>query len=170
MEQNFREKSKQNALKDSSRTITFGELDTISGKIYSFLRSRNIGREDVVLINLPRSLSVVCAMVGVLRSGAAYIVMDAGDPVEKVKYAFNESQSKLLLDADIYTQMMNAEPAAGYEKREPHDLAYVIYTFAFQDKNYGYASAVAICLLVVILLIHLIQTVCFKEKDEVKQA
>ena len=54
--------------------------------------------------------------------------------------------------------------------RSTYTVAYVIYTFAFQDKNYGYASAVAICLLVVILLIHLIQTVCFKEKDEVKQA
>ena len=33
------------------------------------------------------------------------------------------------------------------------------------DKNYGYASAVAMCLLIVILLIHLIQTLFFKEKD-----
>ncbi len=49
--------------------------------------------------------------------------------------------------------------------RSTYTVAYVIYTFAFQDKNYGYASAVAICLLIVILLIHLIQTVFFKEKD-----
>ena len=49
--------------------------------------------------------------------------------------------------------------------RSTYTVAYVIYTFAFQDKNYGYASAVAMCLLIVILLIHLIQTVFFKEKD-----
>ncbi len=49
--------------------------------------------------------------------------------------------------------------------RSTYTVAYVIYTFAFQDKNYGYASAVAVCLLIVILLIHLIQTVFFKEKD-----
>ena len=49
--------------------------------------------------------------------------------------------------------------------RSTYTVAYVIYTFAFQDKNYGYASAVAICLLIVILLIHLIQTLFFKEKD-----
>jgi multiple sugar transport system permease protein len=49
--------------------------------------------------------------------------------------------------------------------RSTYTVAYVIYTFAFQDKNYGYASAVAICLLIVILLIHLIQTLLFKEKD-----
>lgn len=49
--------------------------------------------------------------------------------------------------------------------RSTYTVAYVIYTFAFQDKNYGYASAVAICLLIVILLIHLVQTMFFKERD-----
>ena len=55
---------------------------------------------------------------------------------------------------------------AGGPGRSTYTVAYVIYTFAFQDKNFGYASAVAICLLIVILLIHLIQTRFFKEKDE----
>lgn len=50
--------------------------------------------------------------------------------------------------------------------RSTYTVAYVIYTFAFQDKNYGYASAVAICLLIAILLIHLIQTLFFKEKED----
>ena len=49
--------------------------------------------------------------------------------------------------------------------RSTYTVAYVIYTFAFQDKNYGYASAVAICLLLVILLIHWVQTLLFREKD-----
>ena len=49
--------------------------------------------------------------------------------------------------------------------RSTYTVAYVIYTFAFQDKNFGYASAVAICLLIVILFIHLLQTMFFKEKD-----
>ena len=49
--------------------------------------------------------------------------------------------------------------------RATYTVAYVIYTFAFQDKRFGYASAVAICLLIVILLIHMIQTLFFKEKD-----
>ena len=49
--------------------------------------------------------------------------------------------------------------------RSTYTVAYVIYTFAFQDKNFGYASAVAICLMLVILLIHTIQSMFFKEKD-----
>ncbi len=49
--------------------------------------------------------------------------------------------------------------------RSTYTVAYVIYTFAFQDKNFGYASAVAICLMLVILLIHMVQSLFFKEKD-----
>ena len=44
-------------------------------------------------------------------------------------------------------------------------VAYMIYSYAFQDKRMGYACALAVGLLVVILLIHLIQTLFFKERD-----
>ena len=44
-------------------------------------------------------------------------------------------------------------------------VAYMIYSYAFQDKRMGYACALAVGLLAVILLIHLIQTLFFKERD-----
>ncbi len=44
-------------------------------------------------------------------------------------------------------------------------VAYMIYSYAFQDKRMGYACALAVGLLVVILIIHLIQTLFFKERD-----
>lgn len=49
--------------------------------------------------------------------------------------------------------------------RATYTVAYMIYTFAFQDKRIGYASALAICLLIVILFIHFLQTILFKERD-----
>ncbi|MDY3816216.1 MAG: sugar ABC transporter permease [Candidatus Limiplasma sp.] len=50
--------------------------------------------------------------------------------------------------------------------RSTYTVAYMIYTYAFQDKRIGYACALAVGLLVVILVIHLLQTLLFKEKDE----
>ncbi len=49
--------------------------------------------------------------------------------------------------------------------RSTYTVAYVIYTYAFQDKRIGYACALAICLLLVILLIHFLQDQFFKEKE-----
>ena len=128
LDRHFREMTGKTALRDMGREISYGELGIISGRIYSYLRAMNIGREDIVLINLPRGAAVVCAMVGVLRSGGAFIVMDASDPEERIKYVFHESGSKLLLTQDVYAEMMNVQPAEGYENRDPHDLAYIIYT------------------------------------------
>ena len=45
-------------------------------------------------------------------------------------------------------------------------IAYIIYTYAFQDFRIGYASAVAILLLIVILIVHLIQQRFFEGKED----
>ena len=49
--------------------------------------------------------------------------------------------------------------------RSTYTVAYMIYTYAFQDKRIGYACALAIVLLVIILVIHAVQTLLFKEKE-----
>lgn len=43
-------------------------------------------------------------------------------------------------------------------------LAYMIYNFAFSNNKMGYASALAVVLLVFVLLIHALQDLLFKEK------
>lgn len=50
--------------------------------------------------------------------------------------------------------------------RATYTVAYMIYSYAFQDKRIGYACALAVCLLIVILLIHAVQTIFFKEKEQ----
>ena len=45
-------------------------------------------------------------------------------------------------------------------------VAYIIYAYAFQDFRIGYASAVAVLLLVVILIVHFIQQHFFDEKED----
>lgn len=44
-------------------------------------------------------------------------------------------------------------------------LAYIVYTFAFNEHRIGYASALAILLLIVIVFIHLIESRFFSEED-----
>lgn len=54
--------------------------------------------------------------------------------------------------------------------RSTYTVAYVIYTYAFQDKRIGYACALAVCLLIIILIIHALQNLFFREKDDVEKA
>lgn len=54
--------------------------------------------------------------------------------------------------------------------RATYTVAYVIYTYAFQDKRIGYACALAVCLLIIILIIHAAQNLFFKEKSDAEKA
>ena len=61
---------------------------------------------------------------------------------------------------DLVYKMTGGGPA-----RATLTVAYMIYSYAFQDKRMGYACALAVGLLAVILIIHLIQTLFFKERE-----
>ncbi|MBR1586640.1 MAG: sugar ABC transporter permease [Clostridia bacterium] len=54
---------------------------------------------------------------------------------------------------------------AGGPGRATYTVAYLIYSYAFQDKRIGYGAALAVCLLIVILLIHGIQNLLFKDRE-----
>lgn len=64
---------------------------------------------------------------------------------------------------DIIFQMTTGGPGTS-----TLTLAYLIYQYAFGNSKMGYASAVAVILLIFILMIHLIQDVFFKEKEVAK--
>ena len=66
---------------------------------------------------------------------------------------------------DIIYQMTTGGPGTS-----TLTLAYMIYQQAFANKRMGFASALAVILLVLVLLINLIQDVFFKEKEGGKTA
>lgn len=49
--------------------------------------------------------------------------------------------------------------------KSTYTVAYMIYSYAFQDKRIGYACALAVELMIVILIIHKLQDALFKEKE-----
>ena len=55
---------------------------------------------------------------------------------------------------------------AGGPGRSTYTVAYLIYSYAFKDRRIGYAAALAVCLLIVILIIHGLQNLVFNDKDD----
>ena len=56
--------------------ISYSQLDDMSGRIYAYLSQNGIGREDFVLIDLPRGVMPVIAMIGVWKAGAAWALVE----------------------------------------------------------------------------------------------
>ena len=108
--------------------MTYRELDERSGRVYAWMKQRGVGREQAVLINLPRGADAFAAAIGVLRAGAVYTLTEAGYPKERVDFIAKDCGCVLRIDPDLYTEMQDGAPAAGYEPADEHDAAYAVYT------------------------------------------
>lgn len=116
------------ALDYKDEAFTYGELWNLSGKIYSYLKSHNIGKEDFVLINLPRSPKVAVAIIGIWRAGAAGTITEKGYPAERVDYIRKDCNAKIVIDEKVYNEMLQCESLNGYEKISPNDACFAVYT------------------------------------------
>ena len=113
---------------DHPQGITFRELEERSGRVYAWLKQQGIGREQTVMVHMPRGLDAFAAAVGVLRAGAAYTLVEAGYPKERVDFIEKDCGCVLRMDADLYGKTQDMEPARGFEPADEHDAAYAVYT------------------------------------------
>ncbi|WP_063837499.1 non-ribosomal peptide synthetase, partial [Streptomyces sp. NRRL WC-3549] len=133
------------AVRDAGTTLTYGELDARADALARRLTARGIGPEDRVAVALPRTRDLVVALLGVLRSGAAYVPLDPDYPAQRLTYMLDDARPRLLLTTPavhrrlpaspvphLYTDDLgDAEPAGPAHARTgllPDHPAYVIYT------------------------------------------
>lgn len=73
-------------------TLSYKQLDERSNQLAQHLQSLNIGREDRVGVALQRSMDTVVTLLGVLKTGAAFVPMDQDYPPERLAYIAENSQ------------------------------------------------------------------------------
>ena len=111
-----------------SKGITYAQLDDMSGRVYAYLKQNGVGREDFVLINLPRGVLPIIAMVGIWKAGAAWSLVEDTYAPERINFIRSDCGCKLELSAENWDEIMRIEPLSGFETPEEHDAAYAIYT------------------------------------------
>lgn len=120
--------------------FTFAELDAASDRIAWGLRRLGIGRGDCVAFLLKRDYRLIPTILGISKTGAAFIPVDPAYPMDRISYIMENSKASLLISsknveiAEKYDYMeadtlLSQEPGAG-SLPEPMqgDLAYMIYT------------------------------------------
>jgi amino acid adenylation domain-containing protein len=93
--------------------LSYAELDRRSGLLARYLRSRGVGREDVVGVALDRGVEVPVALLGVLRAGGAFLAVDPAHPASRVDYMLRDAGVRLVVTR---TALVGGLPAA--EDRE----------------------------------------------------
>jgi amino acid adenylation domain-containing protein len=114
-------------------TLTYKELNETANQLGNYLRiNYAIQPDDLIAIRLDRSEWMVIALLGVLKSGGAYVPIDPDYRAERVEYMLADSNCKVLVD--IQEMAKFKETRFRYDKEDlvsinkPADLAYVIYT------------------------------------------
>lgn len=109
--------------------LTYRELDEESARIYSYLKEKKIGKEKFVTILFPRNIHFASCLIGVLKAGAAFVLIEEGYPAERVDYIRRDIDSAFVLDNELFKEIMaKYDPLDGYEETGLHDAAYAVYT------------------------------------------
>jgi amino acid adenylation domain-containing protein len=135
------------AIVSKNKTVSYQQLNELSGKIAAYLQKTiKVTQGDLVGILLEREEQLIPCILGILKTGAAYIPIDPNYPRERIQAIIEDAQVKTLvsrgrfinnLPADTITVLnldkeWNAIEAqqAIRSNLEKHSeaLAYVIYT------------------------------------------
>lgn len=138
--------------------LTYSELNARADRLALHLRLLGVGPETLVAVCLERSLEMVVALLGILKSGAAYVPLDPAYPKDRLAFMLEDSKPLVLVTKTASLEILpktnshvlcldkfnstagsapsSCEPAPAVA---PHTspLAYVIYTSGSTGKPKG---------------------------------
>ncbi|MFM8646492.1 MAG: AMP-binding protein, partial [Methylocystis sp.] len=99
--------------------ISYRELDRRSNQLARYLIAEKIGPEDIVAIALDRSIEMVVSLLGVLKSGAAYLPLDPEYPVERLAFMLMDSNARrLIATSEVYARIIGDKGALDASSRD----------------------------------------------------
>ena len=87
------------ALYAGADSLTYEELDRLSNRVANGLLEQGIGSGCRVLYLLNRDIRLIPVMLGIAKSGAAFIPVDPQYPRERIDYIFENSQAACLISS-----------------------------------------------------------------------
>ena len=134
------------ALQYAGEYLSYAELNARSNQLAHYLRSLGVGADTLVGICVERSLEMVVGLLGIMKSGAAYVPLDPAYPRQRVALVMADSGIAVLLtqrhlvsqlpvagvnvvclDSDWETISQQSEQTPA-RISTPANLAYTIYT------------------------------------------
>ncbi|KAK7983690.1 mitochondrial membrane protein [Apiospora arundinis] len=127
-------------------TLSYEQLDALSSLVAIDLRERGVKSNQAVALCFEKSRWTVVALLGVLKAGGAFMLLDPSHPTERLKRMCKSAGPKLILTSSeskniasklvLETLVISEEivswkrgvPSANDDARGPNDIAYIHYT------------------------------------------
>ncbi|HLP57405.1 MAG TPA: amino acid adenylation domain-containing protein, partial [Candidatus Deferrimicrobium sp.] len=132
--------------------LTYRELNEQSNRLAGLLIEKGVLPENIVGIKIERSLEMIIGILGILKSGGAYLPIALDFPRERIEYMLNDSGAKLLVTTDnnkegekVHLEEISKPPKnSSYlltflpsYLHNSSSLAYIIYTSGSTGKPKG---------------------------------
>ncbi|WP_197527643.1 non-ribosomal peptide synthetase [Posidoniimonas polymericola] len=139
------------AVECDGRSLSYRQLEKKANQVANSLRSRGVRPRQFVGLCMRRDLNLVVAMLGILKSGAAYVPIEPTYPQERIDFILEDAQAATVLteealevkfqDRDFVTieaacddSVSHQRPAAGVSA---DDACYCIFTSGSTGKPKG---------------------------------
>ena len=86
-------------------SFTYGELDSISTRLASYLVDSGVGYDSIVPLCFEKSAWTVVAMLAVLKAGAAFVPLDPAHPEARLKGIIADVESNIILCSPRYVEI-----------------------------------------------------------------
>jgi len=143
------------AIRHNQGSISYGELETASNQIASFLKSAGYGNGDVIAVAMDRSIGMIVCLLAVMKAGAAYLPLDPELPLERVEFIMKDSATKVLVISGNYAEKYKKHSStlifdeiwamrSAFANERPQqeiidNLAYILYTSGSTGQPKGVA-------------------------------
>ncbi|MBV9775251.1 MAG: amino acid adenylation domain-containing protein, partial [Gemmatimonadetes bacterium] len=136
------------ALRDGDEVWSYGELDARSSRLAHALLAHGVGRGEVVAVYAHRSAALPWALLGVLKAGAAFLVLDPAYPPLRLRGYLEAARPRAVVRLEAAGVLPEAlrgwveetgtpvlgEALDGYPAHDPRvevgpeDMAYLAFT------------------------------------------
>jgi len=133
------------ALVFGGKNLSYGELDLWSNQIAAELNRQSIGPGSSVGLWWPRGLALHAAILGIVKSGAAYVPLDYEMPADRVQTVLQEAQAAACFafkDHDFPCTLLKIPELSALDIKPqqhptPDSKAYILYTSGSTGKPKG---------------------------------
>jgi amino acid adenylation domain-containing protein len=138
------------AVREADRQLTFLQLDERSNSLAQYLRNLGAGPGTTVALCVERSIDMVAGLLGILKTGAAYVPLDPSYPPERLGFMLKDSEAAIVIAqrehagnipansaravwldsnwSEISGKLTDSQSPVQLTGSHPGDTAYVLYT------------------------------------------
>ncbi|SDX33066.1 amino acid adenylation domain-containing protein [Marininema mesophilum] len=126
----------------SGNSVTYRQLDQESNRLATALLLALPISIDSIGLMMDRSIDLVVAMMGILKTGASYLPLDPALPSERVNTIMEDAGLNYIITDEKYRELMDSvddfqNEQVPFSPVRPDQVAYVIYTSGSTGKPKG---------------------------------